>query len=196
MISEEFKDARLCSKLCDAIIHWQAMHPLREITPSASNSSSLTGQSVLPTIAYPPPSLNSSSSSRISWSGVSEILASQYQIHLEAGKCRRIWKALAYGHFYSKPDAVLHDSDTEDAYFQPIEVFERSKSTEELLSENRGTLPSKFSALKRRKREINASLKAPRSMVFVPNHVNDDNVTHIKSVTYTIQDRIPKIRLN
>ena len=147
-------DLELSSKLCDAIIHWQAENPIRSIR----------------------------SNRRIDWTAVSGILQRVYSIEKSADDCHRLWKFLAYGGVYEK-HRFLDDSDCEEAFLQPIEAFDRMRSAEEIRNEFERTGRKKLLRRKASSTGAESRDHSRHVKVFVPNRVGK-SPNDIQSIIY------------
>ena len=154
-LNEATLDLDLSSKLCDAIIHWQAENPIR----------------------------SNRNNRRIDWTAVAGILQRVYSIEKSANECHRQWKFLAYGEVYDS-NRVLDDSDYEQGFLQPIEAFDRMRTADEIRKDFELTGRKRLLRRKQRSstsEEDRISMKQVK--VFVPNRIGK-NPTDIQSIVY------------
>ena len=155
MSSEATLDLDLSSKLCDAIIHWQAENAIRCIRNNR----------------------------RIDWTAVAGILLRVYAIDKTADECHRLWKFLAYGEVYDS-NHTLDDSDSEQGFLQPIEAFDRMRSADEIRLDFELSARKRLLRRKQRSPASEETQALRKQMkVFVPNRIGK-HPTDIQSIVY------------
>ena len=158
-------DLDLSSKICDAIILWQAENPIRSLRVNR----------------------------RIDWTAIASILKRVYSIEKSPIDCHRQWKFLAYGEIYDN-NRALDDSDCEQGFLQPIEAFDRMKTAEEIRKDFEITGRKRILRRKQRSFVSDEAKTATKHMkVFVPNRIGK-NPTDIQSIVYSsdVQRNTPR----
>jgi hypothetical protein len=150
-------DLDVASKLCDAIIQWQAQNTVRSVGINR----------------------------RIHWDAVADILFRVYSIEKTSHECHRLWKFYAYGHHYEST-ADLEDSDNEEGFLQPIEAFDRALDPKDAYVEPGRYNKLCFLKKKKFSTSATIDNRvADNVKVFVPNRIGKDPHS-LKSIHYCV----------